>query len=208
MRAQHGGRLAGLVATACLAASTVSAAIAPPVGAASPGVLGLRLARGLVRSLSAAPPYARLALPSEHRVLAALAVSFLLFAAAVEARARRRHRPSGARRSLGAPTRGVAMLDVTSAAGHRRVPLDRARAHPVEDAEGHLVAQVVWSREHGWCAQASWPHRLCGPAGEACLTARLEPGVWLHVAGVRLGMHSGAPHPTAARQPKPLRRAL
>lgn len=169
------------------ASSIVLVATARPVAAAA--ATPLALARRLVHSLAAAPPAARLSLPVEHQALLAAVGAFLTTAAGIEAlgRVRRRRRRSRSARHAVGPC-----LDVASAAGTRTLSLERARAHAVEDGEGRLVAQVVWSRELGWCAQASWPHFLYGPEGLPRHTAALADGEWLHVAGVGLRLRTGA----------------
>jgi hypothetical protein len=177
----------GLAAGAAAAGMIVGAA-APALAAQTPETATITLARGLVRSLAQAPPVARLALPIEHQILLAAVGAFLLAAAGVEAHGRardaRRRGRTTRRRARTAPT-----LDIAWAGGTRTVTLERAHAHPIEDTEGRLVAQVVWSRQLGWCAQASWPHSLYGPEGLPRTLAPLPDGGWLHVAAVGLRLH-------------------
>jgi hypothetical protein len=179
----------------------VIAAAAPAAADSTP----LAIVRRLVGSLAAAPPAARLSLPVEHEMLAGAVGAFLLTALGLETSTRLRR---ARRRGRAVRAAGTAILDVASAAGTRTLHLERAHAHAIEDGEGRLVAQVVWSHELGWCAQASWPHSLYGPEGLPRLTAALPEGVWLHVAGVGLRLRSGAPLTAEEHDGRPFAHAL
>ena len=187
-------RVAGAGAVLLLSART--GAIAE---AASPGAVAL--ARRLAARLGTAPLAARLALPVEHRAIALAAIAFLMTAAGIETTTRLR---VGRRRGRRAIRAVGPSLDVASAAGTQTIALSRARAHPVQDGEGHLVAQVVWSHDLGWCAEAAWPHFLYGPEGLPRQTAALRDDVWLHVAGVGLRVRRAlGARADAARTPRP-----
>lgn len=207
MRGAGAGRLRGvwLVPAGALWAALGAAA---PAGATTPAAATIALTRRIVHSLAQAPAAARLSLPVEHQLLLAAVGAFLATAAGIEASARRRQGRRHGRSSRVAARARVATLDVASAAGTRTITLERARAHAVEDPDGRLVAQVVWSHDLGWCAQASWPHCLYGPEGLPRSTAPLVDGDWLHVAGVGMRLNAGTGRAAASRHARPLARAL
>lgn len=207
MRGVGPGRLGGLwlVPAAALWGALGAAAKAD---AATPAQATIALTRRIVHSLAQAPAAARLSLPVEHQLLLAAVGAFLATAAGIEASARRRKGRRKGRSSRASARARAATLDVASAAGTRTITLERAHAHAVEDPDGRLLAQVVWSHDLGWCAQASWPHLLYGPEGLPRSTAPLPDGDWLHVAGVGLRLHAGTVRESASRHARPLARAL